>query len=64
MIPAIPHGYGNTWVFYVIAPVIFSGMVAGLWLIVRGAIGLLGQTRREGNDQYEVPQLVVTGGTR
>jgi hypothetical protein len=65
MIPAIPHDYGNAWMFYVIVPVISFGIVAGLWLIVSGAVGLLGQTRGDGHDrQYAVPQLVPTRGTQ
>jgi hypothetical protein len=51
MVLGIPHDYGSTWVFYVIVPVILSGIVAGMWLMVRGAIGLLDRTRREGYDR-------------
>jgi hypothetical protein len=42
------HQYGGTWgtwAFYLIAPVILCGVVASLWLIVKGAIGVFGQTR-------------------
>jgi hypothetical protein len=35
------HPYGGTWAFYVIAPVILCGVVACLWWIVKGAIGVL-----------------------
>jgi hypothetical protein len=41
------HHYGGTWVFYVIAPIILCGAVACLWWIVRGAIGVFGQTPQE-----------------
>jgi hypothetical protein len=37
-----PHQYGGTWVFYVIAPIMFFGLLACLWWIVRGAIGVFG----------------------
>jgi hypothetical protein len=47
----IPHDYGNAWVFYLIAPVILSGILAGMWLIVRGAIGLLEHTPGAGYDR-------------
>ena len=40
------HQHGGTWVFYVIAPVILCGVVACLWWIVKGAIGVFGQTPR------------------
>jgi len=40
------HQYGGTWAFYVIAPLILCGVVASLWLIVKGAIGVFGQTPR------------------
>jgi len=40
------YPYGGTWVFYVIAPVILSGVVASLWWIVKGAIGVFGRTPR------------------
>ena len=40
------HHYGGTWAFYVIAPVILCGVVASLWLIVKGAIGVFGQMPR------------------
>jgi len=55
-----PHNYGNSWIFYVIVPIIFFGIVAGLWLIVRGAIGLLGQARREGDDRRCASPGVIT----
>jgi hypothetical protein len=37
---------GGTWAFYVIAPLILCGVVASLWLIVTGAMGVFGQTPR------------------
>jgi hypothetical protein len=40
------HHYGGTWLFYVIAPVVLCGAVASLWWIVKGAIGIFGQTLR------------------
>ena len=40
------HQYGGTWVFYVIAPIILCGVVASLWWIVKGAIGVFGRTPR------------------
>jgi len=40
------HPYGETWVFYVIAPVILCGVVACLWWIVKGAVGAFGQSPR------------------
>jgi hypothetical protein len=40
------HQYGGTWVFYVIAPLILCGVVACLWLIVKGAIVVFGPTPR------------------
>ena len=40
------HQYGGTWIFFVIAPVILCGVVASLWWIVKGAIGVFGQTPR------------------
>jgi hypothetical protein len=43
------HQYGGTWVFYVIAPIILCGAVACLWWIVRGAIGVFGQTPHQGH---------------
>ena len=43
---AHPYG-GGTWAFYVIAPLILCGVVASLWWIVKGAIGVLGQTPRD-----------------
>jgi hypothetical protein len=39
-------GTWGTWAFYLIAPVILCGVVASLWLIVKGAIGVFGQTPR------------------
>lgn len=44
MVPE-PHQYGVTWAFYVVAAVVLCGFVASLWLIVKGAIGVFGQTR-------------------
>ena len=46
MLVAETHQYGGTWVFYVIAPVILCGVVACLWWIVKGAIGVFGQPPR------------------
>jgi hypothetical protein len=40
------HQYGGTWLFYVIALVILCGVVASLWWIVKGAIGVFGQSSR------------------
>ena len=41
------HQYsGGTWAFYLITPLILCGVVASLWLIVTGAIGVFGQTPR------------------
>jgi hypothetical protein len=40
------HQYGGTWIFYVIAPVILCGVVASLWWIVKGAIGVFGRMPR------------------
>src|SRR5215467_8104363 len=40
------HQYGGTWVFYVVAPVVLCGVVACLWWIVKGAIGVFGRTPR------------------
>jgi hypothetical protein len=40
------HQYGGTWAIYVIAPLLLGGIVASLWLIVKGAIGVFGQTPR------------------
>ena len=37
------HQTGGTWIFYVVAPVILCGVVASLWLIVKGAIGVFGR---------------------
>ena len=45
LVPEV-HQYGGTWVLYVLAPVILCGIVASLWLIVKGAIGVFGQTGR------------------
>lgn len=45
LVPEI-HPYGETWVFYVITPVILCGVVACLWWIVKGAAGVFGQTPR------------------
>lgn len=44
LVPPEAHQHGVTWAFYVIAPLILCGVVASLWLIVRGAIGVFGQT--------------------
>ena len=46
MLPEIARQHGGTWVVYVIAPVVLCGVVACLWWIVKGAIGLFGQTPR------------------
>jgi hypothetical protein len=43
MVEVVPQ-YGGTWAFYVIAPVILCGVVACLWWIVKGAIGVFAQT--------------------
>jgi len=40
------HQHVGTWALYVIAPLILCGFVASLWLIVKGAIGVFGQTPR------------------
>ena len=40
------HQTGGTWIFYVVAPVILCGVVASLWLIVKGAIGVFGRSPR------------------
>ena len=45
LVPEI-HQYGGSWIMYVIVPVILFGIVASLWLIVRGAIGVFGQRPR------------------
>ena len=45
LVPEI-HQYGGSWIMYVIVPVIFFGVVASLWLIVRGAIGVFGRRPR------------------
>jgi hypothetical protein len=44
LVPAEAHQYGGTWVFYVIVPLMLCGVVASLWLIVKGAIGVFGRT--------------------
>ena len=44
MLVEAAHQHGPTWVFYVIAPVILCGVVACLWWIVKGVIGVFGQT--------------------
>jgi hypothetical protein len=44
MLAEIAPQNGGAWVFYVIAPVILCGVVTCLWWIVKGAIGLFGQT--------------------
>jgi hypothetical protein len=46
LVPPEAHHIGGTWAFYVIAPLILCGVVASLWLIVKGAIGVFGQTPR------------------
>jgi hypothetical protein len=46
MIGGVPHDYGNSWVFFVIVPIMLVGFVGCLWLIVKGATGLFGQPRR------------------
>jgi hypothetical protein len=38
------HKPGGNWAFYVIVPMMFSGTLASLWLIVKGAMGLFGHT--------------------
>ena len=58
------HNHGGTWIFYAIVPVIFFGVAAALWLIVRGAIGLFGQTGQEGHDRRCVGPPSTTGGTQ
>jgi len=40
------HQYGGTWIFYVIAPLMLCGVVASLWLIIKGAIGVFGHKPR------------------
>ena len=42
------HQYRGAWAwaFYVIAPLVLCGVVASLWFIVKGAIGVFGQTPR------------------
>jgi len=40
------HQYGGTWVLYVIAPTILFGVIACVRWIVKGAIGVFGQTSR------------------
>jgi hypothetical protein len=47
MLMADAHRYGGAWVFYVIAPVMLCGVLACLWLIIRGALGIFGQTPQE-----------------
>jgi hypothetical protein len=65
MIMEVPHNYGNSWVFFVIVPIILFGFLACLWLIVRGAIGLFGETRLEGHDRRcAAPQSIPRGGTQ
>jgi hypothetical protein len=46
MFPEITRQSGGTWAAYVIAPVIVCGVVASFWWIVKGAIGVFGQTPR------------------
>jgi hypothetical protein len=46
LVPPEAHHIGGAWALYVIAPVILCGVVASLWLIVKGAIGVFGQTPR------------------
>jgi hypothetical protein len=46
MLLEVTHQYGGTWVVYVIAPIILCGVVACLSWIVKGAIGVFGQTPR------------------
>ena len=46
LVPSEVHPYGGTWALYMIAPVILCGVVASLWLIVKGAIGVFGWTPR------------------
>jgi hypothetical protein len=47
MLVEIAHRYGGTWVLYVLAPLVLCGVVACLWWIVKGAIGVFGQTPRD-----------------
>jgi hypothetical protein len=47
------HKHGGNWVFYVIVPVIVCGVVACLWLFVRGVAGVFGRARREGRSSRE-----------
>jgi len=42
----LAHKHGGTWVFYVIAPVILCGVVACLWWMVKGAIGVFSRKPR------------------
>src|SRR5215469_2334757 len=44
MLMADAHRYGGAWVFYLIAPVMLCGVLFCLWLIIRGALGVFGQT--------------------
>ena len=59
MLVAEAHQYGGTWIFYVIAPVILCGVVASLWLIVKGAIGVFGQAPR-GEHLSRIPSTTVS----
>jgi hypothetical protein len=45
LVPEAHQYYEGTWAFFVIAPLILCGVVASLWLIVKGATGIFGQTR-------------------
>jgi hypothetical protein len=47
LVPPEAHHIGGTWALYVIAPLLLCGVVASLWLIVRGLIGVLGETPRD-----------------
>ena len=57
LVPAEAHQYGGTWVFYVLVPLILCGVVASLWLIVRGAIGILGSTPR--GERLSIPSTTA-----
>ena len=51
--------HGGTWVLYVIAPLILCGVVAGFWLIVKGAIGVFGRTPR-GERLSTIPSMTAS----
>jgi hypothetical protein len=46
LVPPEAHQYGGTWALFVIAPLILCGVVASLWLIVKGALGVFVQAPR------------------